>query len=241
MSKVIELELSVPTRMSDITLEQYQKYIKIIDKIEEQTEESANFVNLKALEIFCGLELRESYKLPMSSFSEIISSLTDALTEDTPLVKKFWFRGSNGVEVEFGMIPDLQNISFGEYIDLENYVSDWSNMHKAMAVLFRPITKHYKELYDIEEYESSSKYEDYMRRMPLNVALGALVFFYRLGMKLSRYTTDYSLKALSKEELSEVERTLLEKNGVGINQFMQSLEEMSQNLMKLPKNHYTSV
>ena len=241
MSKVIELELSVPTRMSDITLEQYQKYIKIIDKIEEQTEESANFVNLKALEIFCGLELRESYKLPMSSFSEIISSLTDALTEDTPLVKKFWFRGSNGVEVEFGMIPDLQNISFGEYIDLENYVSDWSNMHKAMAVLFRPITKHYKQLYDIEEYESSSKYEDYMRRMPLNVALGALVFFYRLGMKLSRYTTDYSLKALSKEELSEVERTLLEKNGVGINQFMQSLEEMSQNLMKLPKNHYTSV
>ena len=177
MSKVIELELSVPTRMSDITLEQYQKYIKIIDKIEEQTEESANFVNLKALEIFCGLELRESYKLPMSSFSEIISSLTDALTEDTPLVKKFWFRGSNGVEVEFGMIPDLQNISFGEYIDLENYVSDWSNMHKAMAVLFRPITKHYKQLYDIEEYESSSKYEDYMRRMPLNVALGALVFF----------------------------------------------------------------
>ena len=114
-------------------------------------------------------------------------------------------------------------------------------MHKAMAVLFRPITKHYKQLYDIEEYESSSKYEDYMRRMPLNVALGALVFFYRLGMKLSRYTTDYSLKALSKEELSEVERTLLEKNGVGINQFMQSLEEMSQNLMKLPKNHYTSV
>ena len=240
MSKVIELELSVPTRMSDITLEQYQKYVNVIDKIEEQTEESVNFVNLKSLEIFCGLELRESYKLPMSSFGEIINSLAEALTEDTPLVKKFWFRGSNGTEVEFGMIPDLQNISFGEYIDLENYISDWSNMHKAMAVLFRPITKHYKELYDIEEYEGSSKYEDYMRRMPLNVALGALVFFYRLGMKLSRYMTDYSLKALSKEELSEVEKMLLERNGVGINQFMQSLEEMSQNLMRLPKNHSIS-
>lgn len=240
MSKVIELELSVPTRMSDINLQQYQKYVNVVSKIEEQTEESNNFINLKALEIFCGLELRESYKLPMSGFSGIIAELSKAMSEDTPLVKRFWFRGSNGVEVEFGMIPNLQDISFGEYIDLDKYINDWPNMHKAMAVLFRPITSSKGDFYDIEDYEGSDKYADYMLYMPLNVALGALVFFYRLGMKLSKYTMAYSLEEMNKEQRSKVESKFLERNGVGISQFMQSLEETSQSLTKLPKLHYTS-
>ena len=240
MSKVIELELSVPTRMSDINLQQYQKYVNVVSKIEEQTEESNNFINLKALEIFCGLELKESYKLPMSGFSGIIGELSKAMSEDTPLVKRFWFRGSNGVEVEFGMIPNLQDISFGEYIDLDKYINDWPNMHKAMAVLFRPITSSKGDFYDIEEYEGSDKYSDYMLYMPLNVALGALVFFYRLGMKLSKYTMAYSLEEMNKEQRSKVESKFLERNGVGISQFMQSLEETSQSLTKLPKLHYTS-
>ena len=241
MSKNITLELKVPTRMSDIKLEQYQKYIAVVSGIEQESEESVNFVNLKALEIFCGLELKESYKLPVSSFSEIIEDLTSALSEDTPLVKRFWFRGSNGTEVEFGMVPDLNNLSFGEYIDLDKYISDWKQMHKAMAVLFRPITKKKKDLYDIEDYEGSDKYADYMKHMPLNVALGAVVFFYRLGMKLSKHTMSYSLNQLTTDQRLQVEKQFLDKSGVGIKQFMQSLEEMSQSLIKLPNSHFESV
>ena len=241
MSKNITLELKVPTRMSDIKLEQYQKYIAVASGIEQESEESVNFVNLKALEIFCGLELKESYKLPVSSFSEIIEDLTSALSEDTPLVKRFWFRGSNGTEVEFGMVPDLNNLSFGEYIDLDKYISDWKQRHKAMAVLFRPITKKKKDLYDIEDYEGSDKYADYMKHMPLNVALGAVVFFYRLGMKLSKHTMSYSLNQLTTDQRLQVEKQFLDKSGVGIKQFMQSLEEMSQSLIKLPNSHFESV
>ena len=236
MAENITLELQVPTKMSDIQLQQYQKYINILAGIEGETEESINFVNLKALEIFCGLQLKDSYKLPMSEFSGIIEDLSSALAEETPLVKRFWFKGSNGEEVEFGMIPDLSSMSFGEYVDLDKYISDWKQMHKAMAVLFRPINKKKKDLYDIEDYDGSDKYADYMKYMPLNVALGALVFFYRLGMKLSRHTMSYSLKNLSKEEQSQLEKAFLDKNGVGINQFMRLLEEMSQDLIKLPKS-----
>jgi hypothetical protein len=237
MSENITLELSVPTRMSDIKLEQYQKYLKVVDGIEQESEESVNFVNLKALEIFCGLQLKESYKLPLSEFGGIIEDLSSALAEKTPLVKRFWFRGDNGNEVEFGMIPDLNNMSFGEYVDLDKYISDWSNMHKAMAVLFRPITKKRKDLYDIEEYEGSDKYADYMRYMPLNVALGAIVFFYRLGMKLSKHTMDYSLNHMTTDQRSQVEKMFLERSGVGINQFMHLLDQMSQDLIKLPGSH----
>lgn len=236
MSKNITLELNVPTRMSDVKLEQYQKYLKVVSGIDGESEESVNFVNLKALEIFCGLQLKDSYKLPISEFSGIIEDLSKALAEDTPLVKRFWFKGSNGEEVEFGMIPDLNNLSFGEYVDLDKYISNWPDMHKAMAVLFRPINKKKKDLYDIEEYESSDKYSDYMRHMPLNVALGAVVFFYRLGMKLSKHTMSYSLSQLTTEQRSQVEKTFSERSGVGINQFMHLLEEMSQSLIRLPRN-----
>ena len=236
MSKTIQLELSIPQRLADIKLEQYQKYVKVLDGIDKEAEEAGDFINLKALEIFCGLELKESYKLPMRSFEAVLEAIANCLQEPTPLVKRFWFRGSNGTEVEFGMIPDLNNISFGEYIDLDRYISDWSQMHKAMAILFRPITAKKGEFYEIEDYEGSDKYAGYMQHMPTNVALGALVFFYRLGMKLSKHTMDYSLSEMTADQRSQVEKRFLEQSGVGINQFMHSLEEMLQGLTRLPKN-----
>ena len=241
MGKKIQLELAIPQSLSDIKLEQYQKYVKVMDGIDKEAEEAGDFINLKALEIFCGLELKESYKLPMASFASVLEVLAKALQEPTPLVKRFWFRGSNGTEVEFGFIPDLNNLSFGEYIDLDRYIGDWKQMHKAMAILFRPITAKKGEFYEIEEYEGSDKYAGHMLHMPANVALGALVFFYRLGMKLSKHTMDSSLSEMSKEQRSQVESKFLELNGVGINHFMHSLEEMSQSLTKLPGSYSQSV
>lgn len=237
MSKTVTLELSIPQRLADIKLEQYQKYIKVLDGIDKEAEEAADFINLKALEIFCGLQLKESYKLPMKSFEAVLEAIANCLQEPTPLVKRFWFRGSNGTEVEFGMIPDLNNISFGEYIDLDRYISDWAQMHKAMAILFRPITAKKGEFYEIEEYEGSDKYAGYMLYMPANIAIGALVFFYRLGMKLSKHTMDSSLSEMTPEQRQQVESRFLEANGVGINHFMHSLEGMLQSLTKLPVNY----
>jgi len=234
MGKTIQLELTIPQRLADIKLEQYQEYVQVVNGIEEQTDEAVEFVNMKALKIFCGLELKESYKLPMSSFEAVLEQISTCLQEPTPLIKRFWFRGNNGNEVEFGMIPDLHNISFGEYIDLDKYIGDWKQIHKAMAVLFRPITAKKGDFYEIEEYEGSDKYAHFMQHMPASVALGAVVFFYRLGMKLSKHTMDSSLKAMTKEQQSQIEKKFSEINGVGINQFMQSLEAMSQSLTKLP-------
>ena len=240
MGNKIQLELAIPQSLSEITLEQYQKYVKVLDGIDKEAEEAGDFINLKALEIFCGLQLKESYKLPMASFASVLEIIAKALQEPTPLVKRFWFRGSNGTEVEFGFIPDLNNLSFGEYIDLDRYIGDWTQMHKAMAILFRPITAKKGEFYEIEEYQGSDKYAGHMLYMPANVALGALVFFYRLGMKLSKHTMDSSLKQMTEEQRQQVESKFSELNGVGISHFMHSLEEMSQSLTKLPGSYSRS-
>ena len=236
MGKQIELELTIPESINDITLQQYQKYVKVTSGIEEETKESIEFLNLKALEIFCGLELKESFKIPIHTFDIVLEKLSSVLSEDTPLVKRFWFRGDNGVEVEFGMHPNLHDMTSGEYFDLDNYINNFDEMHRAMAVLFRPIVKHHKDLYEIEEYTGTAKYEEHMKYMPAGIALAARLFFYRLGMKLSKHTILSSLKAMTPEERLQAERSFLDKNGVGINQFMHSLEEMSQNLTRLPSS-----
>jgi len=220
--------LEVPKELSAITLQQYQKYLKVMEGNEDA--EDTEFINLKVLEIFCGVTMKEAYKLPLAEFSFIINHIVEIFKEDTPLQRDFTLTDPKGDSVTFGFIPKLDDISLGEFIDLDNYIGDWQEIHKAMAVLYRPITFRKGDLYLIEDYEGSDKYAEVMKDAPVNVALGAVVFFYRLGNVLSSYLLDSLTQKLKKDpELIKD----LEQNGDGINQYTQSLEEMSQNLKRL--------
>ena len=220
--------LEVPKELSAITLQQYQKYLKVMEGNEDA--EDTEFINLKVLEIFCGVTMKEAYKLPLAEFSFIINHIVEIFKEDTPLQKDFTLTDPQGNSVTFGFIPKLDDISLGEFIDLDNYIGDWQEIHKAMAVLYRPITFRKGDLYLIEDYEGSDKYAEVMKDAPVNVALGSVVFFYRLGNVLSSYLLDSLTQKLKKDpELIKD----LEQNGDGINQYTQSLEEMSQNLKRL--------
>ena len=236
---IIELELKVPQKLEAIKLRQYQEYLKI-QKDNEDVEDNGNFLNSKCIQIFCGLTLKESYNLPVTMFDGVLSQIGKCFEEPTPLIKEFSMTGSNGVEVSFGMIPSLDEMTFGEYIDLENFMSDWDSMHKAMAVLYRPITFNKNGKYLIEDYDGTDRYWEVMKDAPVNVALGAMVFFYRLGKKLCKYTMDYLLLQQNQKGASVQEKDL-ERNGDGINQFMLSLEKTYQELVKSQKFHYTSV
>jgi hypothetical protein len=235
---IIELELKVPQKLQAIKLRQYQEYLKV-QKDNEDVEDAENFLNSKCIQIFCGLTLKESYNLPVKMFDGVLQQIGKCFEEPTPLIKEFSMTGSNGVEVSFGMIPSLDEMTFGEYIDLENFMSDWDSMHKAMAVLYRPITFNKNGKYLIEDYDGTDKYWEVMKDAPVNVALGAMVFFYRLGKKLCKYTMDYLLLQQNQNQASVQEKDS-ERNGDGINQFMLSLEKTYQELMKLQRFHYTS-
>jgi hypothetical protein len=235
---IIELELKVPQKLQAIKLRQYQEYLKI-QKENEDVKDATNFLNSKCIQIFCGLTLKESYNLPVKMFDGVLSQIGKCFEEPTPLIKEFSMTGSNGAEVSFGMIPSLDEMTFGEYVDLEGFMSDWDSMHKAMAVLYRPITFNKNGKYLIEDYDGSDRYWEVMKDAPVNVALGAMVFFYRLGKKLSKYTMDYLLLQQNQKGASVQEKDL-ERNGDGINQFMLSLEKTYQELIKSQRFHYTS-
>ena len=233
--------LNIPTSLSDIKLKEYQKYIKDVKNLTEKenpTQKEIEFSNLKLLECFCGINLKQAYKLPMTEFNSVVSHINELFNINNRLHNKFDMIDSQGDKITFGFIPKLEDISMGEFVDLEKYIGDWQQMHKAMAILYRPIIHEKNQFYLIEEYEGSDKYSDIMKDSPIQAALGAMVFFYSLGTELSKHLMD-SLANHLKEDLDF--KQTLEQSGVGINQFTHSLEEMSANLKKLQNSPFLNV
>jgi hypothetical protein len=199
----MELEINVPTKMQDITLEQYQKFLK------ECTDEtlSEEKIAIKMLEIFCGLPINNTLKLRMSDVFEVCEQINTALNEKPPLISRWKFD-----KLEFGFIPQLDDMTFGEYVDVDTYIVDWENMHKAMAVLYRPVLQNYKGSYEIEEYKGDT-YWDLMKQMPLNLVMGCMLFFWNLERDLVKVMRNSLNK---KESLTSQEKLTSMLNTVGI-------------------------
>ena len=212
----MKLEINVPTSLDEITLGQYQKYLKIADENPD-----GNFLSAKMIEIFCGIPLSESYKLKVSSVQAIIDILEELLESKPVHVEQFVMGG-----VTYGFIPDLDDMSLGEYIDLDNNASKWEQMHIAMNVLYRPIKDIRKEKYNIIDYTTTNP--DKMKDTPMSAVSGSLFFFLNLGIELSKHTILYSNNPQEMEAIQEKLTSM--QNGGGINQFTDSLAEILQDL-----------
>jgi hypothetical protein len=208
----MKINITIPETLNEITLYQYQKFEKLI-----KDNEPSDFVNQKTIEIFCNIELKDVARIRIAEVSEILTHINNLLQQKPKLSNTFKL----GV-YEFGFIPKLEDLSSGEYIDIESYLGDTQTLHKAMAVLFRPIKTKVNKLYTIEEYESSEKYSEVLKYMPLDIALGCMLFFSTLLNDCVIGLTDF---IQNEAEQSEQVKKILEKNGVGINQFTQQLKE----------------
>ena len=216
----MRLEITVPESLSEITLEQYQRF----DKINTEENQDSNFLMHKTVEIFCNLELKDIAKIKVSSVKEILQDIDKIFAEKPGLIPTFTLN-----DVEYGFIPNLSEMSLGEFIDLDETLTDWKYMHKAMAVLYRPTTYNKKGKYLIQEYTGSEDAE-IMKKMPLDVVMGAMVFFYHLNKELLESILNYLEKEAPNQMNTAVLQTL-EENGVGINLSMDLLREMLPNLM----------
>ena len=162
-----EVKILIPESARELTVEQYQKFLKV--------EGDETFTMLKALELFANIPLKVAYAMKADDILSISTDIFTMISVKHPLVKRLSFRGK-----EYGFVPNLEEMSFGEYIDLDNYLSDMQSLHKTIGVLYRPITIDKGGLYEIEPYNGTDGYSDF----PLDVALGATLFFYRLSNRL---------------------------------------------------------
>lgn len=222
----MKLQITIPTSLEEITLEKYQKFLSIA-----KDNPDGEFIQHKMVEIFCGIDLKDAAKISYKDVNEITTNLSNLFKHKYDLKRTFKLGNT-----EFGFITNLDEITLGEYTDLDKYISDWDKMHNAMAVLYRPITKKLKDKYQIEEYNGSYTYCDAMKFMPVDIALGAVVFFYNLGNELLKSTIHYLEN--NREFQSIVNNHNLEVNGVGIHHSMLLLKEMLENLKIFPELDY---
>lgn len=211
----MKVEILIPSSLREVTLEQYQKFARINTEENQDT----GFMMHKTVEIFCNLDLKDIAKIKFTSVQEILNDINRLFEPKQELIRTFTMGG-----VEYGFIPALDDMTLGEYVDLDENFTDWDSMHKAMAVLFRPVTLRKGERYQIEEYEGMDAAER-MKKMPLDVVMGAMVFFYRLNKELLQTTLNF-LGRESAKILTTQQQQHLAKNGDGIRASMESLTEM---------------
>ena len=211
----MKIKLTVPTELSEIRLSQYQKYHKI-----QEDNKDENFLATKMIEIFCGIPNKESFRMKLRDVTKVTSILVGLFNKQPKLKNRFMMNG-----IEYGFIPNLDDMSLGEYVDLDTYISSWDNMHKAMAVLYRPIDASFGSKYTIKEYDGVGQEE--MKDMPLDVVFGSMIFFYRLGIDLSQVMMSYFQ---DKKQIPSRQLEVLMENMGGLDKFTTSVNTMLQEL-----------
>lgn len=215
----MKAKINVPTKLSEITLRQYQEFLTA-----QETNEDEHYLEHKAIEIFCHVPEEKIKTIAAHSVTEIANKISALFADQKELVRFFSLN-----KEEFGFIPNLDEISFGEYIDIDTYLSDWKNMHYAMNVLYRPISHKKAGRYDLIGYDTEQR--DRALQMPMDAVLGSIFFLFNLRKDLLKTT----LNSLAEEvEIQQVHLPHLDKNGGGTIRSMdlvkETLNELSQSL-----------
>ena len=200
----MEVKITVPDSLKDIPLHKYQQFHKVLEVNKDASYDDL-FIQEKILQIFCNLPLSDAIKYRKSDIDKITEMVAKTLEQKPNLVLSFRLG-----DTEFGFIPKLEDMTFGEYIDLDNSIGDIKNLHKAMAVLYRPIKQKIKGKYLIEEYRGDN-YHEAMKHTPMDAVVSSMLFFWNLGIELSKAMIAYLQE---EEDLTPEQTSVL--NGAGI-------------------------
>tara|TARA_R110000744_G_scaffold56031_2_gene118232 strand:+ start:9573 stop:10289 length:717 start_codon:yes stop_codon:yes gene_type:complete len=218
----MQIEVTIPSSLKEVSLKDYQKFLLI---------ENPNKDDL--LKCILNINTKELGKIKDKDVDYLTTHIDKLFNQDHKFIPTFTLDGTL-----YGFIPNLDEITYGENKDITSYINEWGNMHKAMAVLFRPIKQKQGSKYLIHEYEGSHKYSEVMKKMPLSVVLGAMVFFYNLTNALLKSMPNYLDSQLKTEQMQEV---VSQENGEVIQNYILLLKATLQDLKKLQNFHYINV
>ncbi len=213
----MKVNLRIPTTLNEITLGQYQEFAKLDGKLEEAKDTT---IQLKIVEIFCKVPEIVVRNMKATDIAEVCEIINTMFNTNHQLINRFKLNG-----VDFGFIPELDDMSFGEYMDLDTFIGDNDNLHRAVNVLFRPIEHKRGNRYTITDYDPNTS--DIAKEFPLDVVLGAIVFFYSLGKDLSMVM----LNSLDKKnEQALAQHLISQPNGDGSMHSLGLLKEILRDL-----------
>jgi hypothetical protein len=175
------MEINIPTSLKDIKMRQFIAFEKSDKTDDDFIIHLCEFANPKLL--------------PKKEYTEIVTLLKEVMQSDVEFHKIFKHDG-----IYFGFIPNLDKITANEFMHIEEYIKQPDTWNKALAVLYRPLTKRKRnwfkrgadDLYDVLPYQEENAFEKLMLDVSCVYYLGAMVFFYNLGNDLLKYMQDYS-------------------------------------------------
>ena len=187
------IKIRVPENIADITLDQYVKFEALRAREDKITEQG---MIERVISLFTGMKKQDVKKLVYTDYEGLISQIIAACEQEVDFEERFTLNG-----VEYGFIPNLDEITTAEYVDISTIGMDFKEMHKIMAVLFRRVTKEDAfGNYEILPYKYDKAICEEMRSCPMNIVNGALVFFWSLSRELKEAIQRFTSQAEEKSK-----------------------------------------
>ena len=173
-------EFKLPTSWDEVSLGQYSKLMLSIEK------EGISEIELmiKSLNALVCIDESLLTKVPIKQLREAYNQLGELISTNpnNELSRVVEIDG-----IEYGFIPDFDDFTLAEFVDLDNYLQNsWDNMSKIFAVLYRPIKDREDNKYTIDTYtlkDIKERRELFNERLSIDTIYGALVFFCDIGRK----------------------------------------------------------
>jgi len=187
------------TSWADVTIGQYQEIMSI-----QTTNKISKFIESLSIILDCDPQVIRD--MNMKKYNELVADFQFLSKQPESVIEHI-------IEVDgkrYGMIPQLDFISTGEWMDAESWKDDAvNNIHLYAALLYRPITKEDGEVYEIEPHKSSGFLERanlFRDRLSINVINGAVLFFSSSAIEFTKILADY-LAESTKEAQSLMKKT----------------------------------
>ena len=197
----IETKYKLPKQWNELSI---KKYVQVMKSLEDKKEKKELEKIVDIITILSDVPEEDILRLPVKNINQLgvyLTKFLKTLPED---------RLKHIIEIdgiEYGFHPKLSDISFGEWVDIDSLITEGSNdnLHKIMAVLYRPIIAKKGDKYNIEPYEPCKDREEIMLdNLRVGDFYGVSVFFSDLGRELLNHTLTSSIKTLKEAREEEI-------------------------------------
>lgn len=165
--------------------------IKTWRELNEIQSDSEMSVLIQRLSILADVDQEQIRRLSIPEFNKLATQASFMSEELKPEpVLRFSLN-----DKRYGMIPDLNFITTGEFIDAEQFKKDpIANIHYLAALIYRPIIWEDGDDWKIAPHISTGfqrRAELFLNELPITTVYGAVLFFSASGIQFTEIIVDY--------------------------------------------------
>jgi hypothetical protein len=180
---------SIPQRISDVTVQQFVAFHTLKTDVARAA-------------VATGKKTSEVEGLTFHAIDTIITLFEEVCEQKTAKHEQTFTVGA----MRLGFIPDLNSMTFREYVDLEMLSQavwtkdgiNYKELPRLLAILFRPVKRKLGVHYELEDYDAGKieRYIYFINQITLDRVNGALVFFSNVVRELYNSSQVYLMQQM---------------------------------------------